>query len=167
MGPRIGRFKQSFDGNIKSHNVPMVAIGFFVLTFGFLAFNGGSQAAIANPGDSEVVAEAFMATAMSCCSGGITTLVTLRFLTGYWRMSETINGCLAGMVSVCCGCDAMAPWAAAVSGCFASSVHLGVSYVMKKFKIDDPIDAVAVHGAGGKERTLLEFSIEIAQAFAA
>jgi Amt family ammonium transporter len=43
MGPRIGRFREGISDGIKSHNVPMVAIGFFVLFFGFLAFNGGSQ----------------------------------------------------------------------------------------------------------------------------
>jgi Amt family ammonium transporter len=93
-----------------------------------------------------VVAEAFMATVLACCAGGIVSLVTLRMLTGYWRICETINGCLAGMVSVCCGCDALAPWAAAVSGTVAGFVYLGVSMAMQKLKIDDPIDAVAVHG---------------------
>ncbi len=61
MGPRLGRFKGSSPhaigaaagggggggvapaASIKSHNIPLIAVGFFVLVFGFLAFNGGSQ----------------------------------------------------------------------------------------------------------------------------
>ncbi len=58
MGPRLGRFRgpspHAIGGaaagggvapaaSIKSHNIPLIAIGFFVLVFGFLAFNGGSQ----------------------------------------------------------------------------------------------------------------------------
>ena len=45
MGPRKGRF--TADGkpgeNIQGHSVPLTALGGYILIFGFLAFNGGSQ----------------------------------------------------------------------------------------------------------------------------
>ena len=46
--PRMGRF----DNNGKvidmpGHSVPMAALGGFILLFGFLAFNGGSQVRVA------------------------------------------------------------------------------------------------------------------------
>ena len=56
IGPRKGRFKVELDdgrltigpqeGNpkkIPGHSVPLAALGGFILIFGFLAFNGGSQ----------------------------------------------------------------------------------------------------------------------------
>ena len=53
------------------------------------------------------------------------------------------------MVSVCCGCDGFYPWAGCLCGFVGSLVHLVVSALMKRFRIDDPIDAVAVHGGAG------------------
>ncbi len=44
MGPRLGRFdSQGKPLDIAGHSVPMAALGGFILLFGFLAFNGGSQ----------------------------------------------------------------------------------------------------------------------------
>ena len=54
------------------------------------------------------------------------------------------------MVSVCCGCDGFYPWSAALAGGIGGVFYLIVSNTMLLLKIDDPIDAVAVHGAGGK-----------------
>lgn len=53
------------------------------------------------------------------------------------------------MVSVCAGCDAYGPWAAAVIAIAAGFVYMGLSSLMVKLKIDDPVDAVAVHLGGG------------------
>ena len=55
-----------------------------------------------------------------------------------------------GMVAICCGCDGFTPWTACLVGAIGSVVHTLVSVAMIKLKIDDPIDAVAVHGGGGK-----------------
>ena len=45
-----------------AHSVPLVALGAFILIFGFFAFNGGSQASITAPGDGDVVAKAIVNT---------------------------------------------------------------------------------------------------------
>ena len=44
IGPRLGRFTK--DGkpiDMPGHSVPLAGLGGFILLFGFLAFNGGSQ----------------------------------------------------------------------------------------------------------------------------
>ena len=54
------------------------------------------------------------------------------------------------MVSVCAGCDAYFPWVAALLGAFGGSFYLIASAVMVKYKIDDPLDASAIHAICGK-----------------
>ena len=78
----------------------MVALGGFILFFGFFAFNGGSQASISAEGDGEVVAIAVVNTIIS---GGFAALVALichriGFKGNYWSLLTSINGGLTGMV---------------------------------------------------------------------
>ena len=47
------------------YNLQMVSLGGFILFFGFLAFNGGSQASIAEDGDAAAVALAIVNTILS------------------------------------------------------------------------------------------------------
>ena len=53
------------------------------------------------------------------------------------------------MVSVCCGCDGLYPWFACLVGGIGGLFYILASNLMIKIKVDDPIDAVAVHGAAG------------------
>ena len=54
-----------------------------------------------------------------------------------------------GMVSLCAGCNLYEPWAALIVGAMGGIGFLVVHFAMLKLKLDDPLDAVAVHGAGG------------------
>ena len=58
---------------------------------------------------------------------------------------------LKGMVSVCCGCDGLYPWSACLVGSVGAGVYMIVGRVMKKLGIDDPLEAIAVHGGGGEK----------------
>ena len=53
------------------------------------------------------------------------------------------------MVSVCCGCDGFYPWSAFLAGFVGGLIFLAISKLLVMIKIDDPIDAVAVHGGAG------------------
>ena len=46
MGPRIDRFRDAKSTYISGHSIPLIALGGFILIFGFMAFNGGSQGSI-------------------------------------------------------------------------------------------------------------------------
>ena len=56
---------------------------------------------------------------------------------------------LAGMVSLCAGCDLYEPWAALIVGCWGGLAFIGLHHLMVWLHLDDPLDAVAVHGGGG------------------
>ena len=49
-------------GGIPGHSIPFVCLGFLILDFGFLAFNGGSQGSISNAGDGEAFSRAVVNT---------------------------------------------------------------------------------------------------------
>ncbi|EYC30931.1 hypothetical protein Y032_0004g1856 [Ancylostoma ceylanicum] len=117
--------------------------------FGFLAFNGGSMADIVKPGEGDIVALAMINTIL-CGAFAALTFLIIHFLTmGKWTLLLTINACLAGMVSACAGCNRMEPWASSFTGIGAGLIYLGLSHFMIKIKVDDPLDAFAVHAGGG------------------
>ena len=98
MGARIGKFdKQGKPLDIPGHSTPLAGLGGFILIFGFLAFNGGSQASIANEGDAESVAVAIVNTVLGASTGGMSVLFLNRFLLKEpWSFLTCLNGALAG-----------------------------------------------------------------------
>eukprot|EP00057_Strongylocentrotus_purpuratus_P030534 XP_781954.1 PREDICTED: putative ammonium transporter 1 isoform X1 [Strongylocentrotus purpuratus] len=152
LGPRIGRY----DANgklvvIAGHTVPMVSLGGFILFFGFFAFNGGSQGRISGEGDGEVVALAIVNTIISGAFAALTAMICRRvgFSGSYWSLLTTINGGLTGMVAICAGCNVVYAWGAAVIGTIAGVTYILWSSAVIRMRIDDPLDAVAVHLGGG------------------
>ncbi|KAL9955945.1 hypothetical protein ACROYT_G037351 [Oculina patagonica] len=151
VGPRIEKFVNGVPVLISGHTVPKVALGGFILFFGFLAFNGGSQAAISSAGDADIVALAIVNTILGGAAGALTAMIIKRlgFAEKYWSLLFTINGGLTGMVALCAGCNVVHPYAAFVIGIIAGMAYVCWSTVILRVKIDDPLDAVAVHLGGG------------------
>uniref|UniRef100_A0AC35U7H8 Ammonium transporter n=1 Tax=Rhabditophanes sp. KR3021 TaxID=114890 RepID=A0AC35U7H8_9BILA len=152
MGPRLGKFatdEEEESIEIKGHSVPFAALGGFILMFGFLAFNGGSVADIAKPGEGAIVALAMTNTILSGAFAALIYLIIHYIFHGKWTLLLTINACLTGMVAACAGCNRMMPWGAACTGTVAGLVYLALSKMMIKLRIDDPLDAFGVHFGGG------------------
>ena len=53
------------------------------------------------------------------------------------------------MVALCGGCNFYEPWAALIVGSLGGLGYITVHFSMLRLRLDDPLDAVAVHGAGG------------------
>ena len=82
------------------HSVPLAALGGFILFFGFVAFNGGSQLTVSSDGDADSIATAVFATVLGGSAGGLVVLaINKAFHTGRWSCLLTINGALGGMVA--------------------------------------------------------------------
>ncbi|XP_041366977.1 putative ammonium transporter 1 [Gigantopelta aegis] len=145
LGPRQGRFHRPSSTiiDIRGHSVPLAALGGFILLFGFLAFNGGSQLNISQSGSGQVVALAVVNTFLSGSCSAFVTLFSARITGRHWSLLFTINGALAGMVAACAGCNVIYPWCACIVGVFASISYQFWAWFMVKMWIDDPLDAVA------------------------
>lgn len=154
LGPRIGRFHRETKTviQLRGHSVPIAALGGFILFFGFLAFNGGSQTSITADGDGAAVSISVVNTIISGSFAAFSALIINRsplFGNKSWSLLITINGALTGMVAACAGCNVMHTYGACVVGCISGiSFHLW-SWIVRSLKIDDPLDAVAVHFGGG------------------
>ena len=98
IGARKGRFDA--DGKpveIPGHSLPLAALGGFILLFGFLAFNGGSQSAIAGAEDAAAVTTSVLNTIFGGVGGGLLVLFAYKFgLGGKWSYMFCLNGTLAG-----------------------------------------------------------------------
>ena len=65
-------------------------------------------------------------------------------------LGQTLNGVLVGLVSITASCALVEPWAAVIIGLIGSVVYTALSeFVKRKLRIDDVVDAFAVHCGGG------------------
>ncbi|MCM0756887.1 ammonium transporter [Desulfovibrio aminophilus] len=151
MGPRIGKYTP--DGKsraIPGHNMALVALGVFILWFGWFGFNPGSTvAAQAN------IALIAVTTNLAACTGALGAMLTAWVRYGKPDVSMSFNGALAGLVAITAGCANVSPDGAMIIGAIAGVVVvLSVDFIDKVLKIDDPVGAISVHGVCGALGTL-------------
>eukprot|EP01025_Chloroclados_australasicus_P016082 TRINITY_DN178_c0_g1_i2.p1 TRINITY_DN178_c0_g1~~TRINITY_DN178_c0_g1_i2.p1 ORF type:complete len:525 (+),score=87.28 TRINITY_DN178_c0_g1_i2:258-1832(+) len=155
VGPRIGAYDaEGKPTGIQGHSASFAVLGVFILWFGWYGFNPGSALAI--NGVSEVVALCAINTTLSAAAGTVSTLVILMVVeyqsTGHivWDLIGASNGSLAGLVGITAACSVAEPWGAICIGLIAGAVYPAASFFISHIaKIDDPLDAVAVHGFCG------------------
>lgn len=150
LGARIGRFNTDGTVNeINGHNMPMSLIGLMLIVMGFFGFLGGC---IIYTGDTwmtiyntPTTLSAFGFNTLMGVAGGMLGcyLVTRD---PFWMMS----GALVGVISAAPGLDVYYPPLAFLisfaGGCVIPKLHV---ILLTRFKIDDAVGAVAVHGFGG------------------
>lgn len=148
LGPRIGKYqKNGVVNGIPGHNLPLAAVGAFILWFGWFAFNPGST--LGAVGNWEMIGTVATNTFLASAAGGISTMFYTYFRYGQVDITMTINGVLAGLVAITAGCNVVGPNSAIIIGLFAGVlVDVAVLYI-DKMKIDDPVGAIAVHGVNG------------------
>jgi Amt family ammonium transporter len=148
VGPRLGRYNS--DGSINSmpgHNVPFAALGTLVLWFGWYGFNCGSAGRLI--GASDVISRVAMSTTLGGAAGGISALAYAILVNGVWDVTMCLNGTLAGLVSITSGCAFFEPWAAVVVGGIGGIIFPAASRLLTKLRVDDPLEAGAMHGGCG------------------
>lgn len=151
VGPRTGRFDPNTGAprDIPGHNLTLVALGGFILWLGWFGFNGGSTLS----GD-ESVGPILLNTHLAATAGAGAIILRSTFGKSPLLLSDTVNGSLAGLVGITAGCASMEPLFAIVTGFVAGWVYLFAKSLMLKFKLDDVVNAVAVHGFAGAWGTL-------------
>lgn len=150
LGPRLGRFGS--DGSPRSipgHSLPFVAMGGFILWFGWFGFNGGSTLA-AQVSIGQIVLNTHLAASAGAAGAYLLLLLRGQPLT----VSNLVNGSLAGLVAITAGCATMRPHWAVVSGLVAGALVLVAQAAIERRRWDDVVGAVAVHGVCGAWGTL-------------
>ncbi|MFW6373133.1 MAG: ammonium transporter [Thermodesulfobacteriota bacterium] len=127
LGPRMGKYTK--DGGIRpilGHNMPLAALGVFILWMGWFGFNAGS----------------------------ILAMITSWIKFGKPEVGMSLNGALAGLVGITAGCANVTPSSAIIIGAVAGVLVVVSVLFFDSIKIDDPVGAVSVHGVCGAWGTL-------------
>jgi Amt family ammonium transporter len=147
LGPRTGKFRR--DGTVSAmpgHNLPMTVIGTLILAFGWFGFNAGSTLSGTDP----QIATIAVNTMLSSSAGALTTLLYVWHFLRKPDIGMVCNGFLGGLVAITAPCAFVSPAAAVLIGVVAGAlVPWAVMALERRFRVDDPVGAIAVHGVAG------------------
>src|SRR4051794_40784631 len=149
LGPRIGKFNRDGSSNtLAAHHIPMAMLGCFILLFGWFGFNAASTLAATDIQFAMVATN----TAIAAAFGAVIAMFWCMYSPTFKKPDPgmMVNGMLAGLVAITAPCAFVDPWAAALIGSIAGVlVIVACGVVENRFKIDDPVGAIAVHGVNG------------------
>lgn len=144
LGPRIGKFSKDKVNAFPGHNLPIGALGVFILWLGWYGFNGAAAVTVEELGSIFVTTTIAPAVATFVCM----LLTWIRY--GKPDVSMCLNASLAGLVAITAGCDVTDALGSIVIGAVSGIlVVFGVWLLDYKLHIDDPVGAVAVHMMNG------------------
>ena len=150
LGPRIGKFTKDKSGKITKvnafpgHNIPIGALGVFILWLGWYGFNGAAATTV------EQLGSIFVTTTIAPAIATVVCMVFTWVKYGKPDVSMCLNASLAGLVAITASCDVTDAFGAIVIGAVAGLlVVFGVWLLDYKLRIDDPVGAVAVHCMNG------------------
>lgn len=149
LGPRKGKY---VDGKIKAipgANLPLAALGTFILWLGWFGFNGGSELKISNIEEANAVSMVFVNTNTAAAGGLVAALLLSRAWFGKADLTMALNGALAGLVAITAEPLTPSPLAATIIGAVGGLIVVAAIIFIDKMKIDDPVGAISVHGVCG------------------
>jgi len=148
IGARLGKYNKNGTPNaIPGHNIPMAVLGTLILAFGWFGFNAGSTFA----GTDLRFAVVAFNTMIASCGGALASTLWIWFVRGSKPdVSMMCNGLLAGLVAITAPCAFVSPLGGLIIGLLSGIIVVEVTFfIERKMRIDDPVGAIAVHGANG------------------
>ena len=150
LGPRIGKYGPKGEVRaIPGHNIPMAALGVFILWLGWFGFNPGSTTTA-----DKSIAMIFVNTNLAAAAGSILAMITSWIMFKKPDIGMSLNGALAGLVGITAGCANVSPTSSIIIGIVAGILVVISVYTIDRMHIDDPVGAVSVHGVCGAWGTL-------------
>ena len=149
LGPRLGKYKDGRTIPMPGSNLTLATLGTFILWLGWFGFNGGSQLAMGTISDVSDVARIFANTNMAAASGAIVAMVMTQLLFKKVDLTMTLNGALAGLVSITAEPLAPSLFQSLIIGGIGGAIVVFVVPLLDKLKIDDVVGAIPVHLVAG------------------
>lgn len=149
LGPRIGKFVNGKAKPMPGHNMPLAALGVFILWVGWYGFNPGSQLVFSDGANTNATVLIAVNTTLAACAG-----VVMAMIIGWVKFSKpdlsmSLNGALAGLVGITANCDSVTNVEAIIIGAVAGVLVVIGILLLEALKIDDPVGAFPVHGLCG------------------
>ncbi len=150
LGARKGKYGKDGSVNaIPGSNLPLAALGTFILWMGWFGFNGGSVLKLGDIASSHSVAMVFLNTNAAAATGSIAALILARLWFGKADLTMLLNGALAGLVVITAEPSTPTPLVASLFGAIGGLAVVVSIVMVDKLKLDDPVGAISVHGVCG------------------
>ena len=151
LGPRKGKYNSDGSSNIiPGSNIPMAALGVWILWLGWFGFNGGSELVVSNEAAAIAVSQVFLNTNIAAAGGVVATLITSQVVTKKMDITMAMNGAIAGLVAITAAPSAPTAGAALAIGAVGGIiVYFSIIILDRRFGIDDPVGAISAHGVVG------------------
>ena len=151
LGPRKGKYNSDGSSNvIPGSNIPMAALGVWILWLGWFGFNGGSELVVSNEAAAIAVSQVFLNTNIAAAGGVVATLITSQLATKKMDITMAMNGAIAGLVAITAAPSAPTAGAALMIGAVGGViVYFSLIILDRRFGIDDPVGAISAHGVVG------------------
>jgi Amt family ammonium transporter len=141
LGPRLGKYVKGKLAPIPGSNMPLAAMGVFLLWLGWFGFNGGSVLSA----DPELTSFTLVTTCLAAAAGCVTAMFVSWTAFSKPDLSMALNGILAGLVGITAGADTVSLVGAIIIGVVAGGLVVASIVFFDKVKIDDPVGAISVH----------------------
>ncbi|MCA9580047.1 MAG: ammonium transporter, partial [Myxococcales bacterium] len=149
LGPRIGKYdKNGRPLPIRGHNMALATVGVFILWMGWFGFNAGSTTAVTGGGtdpfggSGKAFALIAVNTNLAACAGAVMAMIVVWGMTKKPDIGMTLNGALAGLVSITAPCANVSPMSAVVIGAIGGALVVFAVQFFDRIKVDDPVGAV-------------------------
>ena len=150
LGPRKGKYGVNGSVNpMPGSNIPMAALGVWILWLGWFGFNGGSELAVASEGSAIAVSQVFLNTNMAAAGGVVAALLMSLVMTGKMDITMAMNGAIAGLVAITADPLSPAGGTAVLVGALGGALVYCSILFLEKSGIDDPVGAISAHGIVG------------------
>lgn len=146
IGPRAGKYFGEKVNPMPGSNIPLAALGTFILWFGWFGFNGASQLAAGTFDDINAVAKIFANTNMAAVGGVLAAMILTAVLyKGKVDPTMAFNGAIGGLVSITAEPLAPSMGAAVLIGAVGGVLVVLTVPLLDKLKIDDVVGAIPAH----------------------
>ena len=155
LGPRAGKYGS--DGKITpiaGANMPLAALGTFILWFGWFGFNGGSQLALGSAADASAMSIVVVNTNIAACGGVVAAIILSQLMYKKIDLSIALNGAIAGLVAITAGPDLSNHFLSMIVGAIGGILCTIAIPMLDKMKIDDVVGAISAHLVAGIWGTL-------------
>jgi ammonium transporter, Amt family len=155
LGPRTGKYVDGKVVPMPGSNIPLAALGTFILWLGWFGFNGGSELAAGSADSINAVATIFANTNLAAAGGVVAASILSTLL--FKKMDPTLvmNGAIGGLVAITAQPSSPELWQAIIIGGIGGIIVVVTVPLLDKLKIDDVVGAIPAHLFAGIFGTLV------------
>ena len=145
IGARRGKYQGKRVTPMPGSNLPLAALGVFILWLGWFAFNGGSQLALGSVTDALAVAKVIVNTNMAAAGGVVAALIMTSVIYKKIDITIVLNAAIGGLVAITAEPLTPAIWQAVFIGAFGGVIVTAGVPLLDRLKIDDVVGAIPAH----------------------